>query len=82
MMMIRDELARDVDAIRAVTTAAFTGMRYSNGNEAAIVDALRQAGALTVSLVADDGGIVGHVAFSPVRIDGAPVAGSPKSFGA
>lgn len=72
MTMIRSELPGDVDAIRAVTTAAFAGTPYGSGSEAAIVDALRQSGALTVSLVAVDCGVVGHVAFSPVRIDGVP----------
>nr|WP_153352120.1 N-acetyltransferase [Endobacterium cereale] len=42
-------------------------MPYSDGNEAAIIDRLRDAGALAVSLVAEiDGVVVGHVAFSPV----------------
>ena len=37
----------------------------------AILDALRAAGALTVALVAEEGGeILGQVAFSPVAIDG------------
>jgi putative acetyltransferase len=70
MTMIRSELPGDVDAIRAVTSAAFAATSYGSGSEAAIVDALRQSGALTVSLVAVDGGVVGHVGFSPVRIDG------------
>jgi putative acetyltransferase len=72
MTMIRSELPGDVDAIRAVTTAAFAATSYGSGSEAAIVDALRQSGALTVSLVAVDDGIVGHIAFSPIRIDGVP----------
>ena len=35
--------------------------------------ALRAAGALSLSLIAedDDGGVIGHVAASPVRVDGA-----------
>lgn len=37
------------------------------------MEALREAGALTVSLVAvEEGGIVGHAAFSPVTVGGAP----------
>lgn len=75
-ILIRDEGPGDAAAIRAVTLAAFEGKPYSQQTEAAIVDALRAAGALSVSLVAVDGGeIVGHVAFSPVAIDGAPAAG-------
>jgi putative acetyltransferase len=39
----------------------------SNQTEQFIIKALRAAGALTLSLVADiDGRVVGHVAFSPV----------------
>ena len=70
-MIIRHEMADDVPAIRAVTAAAFKGMLYSSGTEATIVDALRDAGVLTLSLVAEkQGRIVGHVAFSPVTING------------
>lgn len=71
-MQIVQERTGDEAAIRAVTRAAFIGQPHSEQTEAAIVDALRAAGALTVSLVAiDDGMLVGHVAFSPVTIDGA-----------
>ena len=52
-MIIRPEMADDVPAIRAVTAAAFKGMLYSSGTEATIVDALRDAGVLTLSLVAE-----------------------------
>jgi putative acetyltransferase len=46
-------------------------MSYSSQTEKAIVDALRSAGALTLSLIAiEDGKIIGHVAFSPVTING------------
>lgn len=71
MIEIRPERPEDADAIRAVTQAAFAGASHSSGTEAAIVDALRAAGALTVSLVAlQNGAVAGHVAFSPVTIDG------------
>ncbi|MEE1611790.1 GNAT family N-acetyltransferase [Microvirga sp. CF3016] len=70
-MVIRPEIAEDIPSIRAVTVAAFKGAPYSSGTEAAIVDALRDAGALTLSLVAEDHGrIIGHVAFSPITING------------
>ncbi len=73
---IRDEQERDAAAIRAVTLAAFATMPYSQQTEAAIVDALRAAGALAVSLVAVEGDeAVGHVAFSPVSIDGVTAPG-------
>jgi putative acetyltransferase len=72
-MEIRSERPGDADAIRAVTSAAFRDAPHSSGTEAAIVDGLRDAGALAVSLVAiEDGEIVGHAAFSPVTIDSGP----------
>ena len=70
-MQIRPERPGDADAIRALTTEAFATAPHSSGTEAAIVDALRAAGALALSLVAVEGEqILGHVAFSPVTIDG------------
>jgi putative acetyltransferase len=70
-MEIRFEQPKDLDAIRALTSAAFQNAPHSRYTEAAIIDALRRAGALTISLVAvDEGAIVGHIAFSPVTIDG------------
>lgn len=72
-MIIRQENDGDADAIHEVTAAAFQGRPYSAGTEAQIVDALRAAGALTISLVAEyHDEIVGHVAFSPVTINGQP----------
>jgi len=71
LITLRAEKPEDIDAIREVTTAAFKNAAHSSGTEAAIVDALRTAGALSLSLVAldnDNGKIVGHVAFSPVGI--------------
>lgn len=66
-MRIGEERADDAPLIRALVRAAFTG----GGHEPDIVDRLRAAGALALSLVAvEQGEIVGHVAFSPVRIDG------------
>ncbi|MGH7002344.1 MAG: GNAT family N-acetyltransferase [Alphaproteobacteria bacterium] len=70
-MIIRAEVPADRAAIRSIVTHAFKDMAYSSGTEAAIVDALRRAGALTLSLVAVEAGEpVGHIAFSPVTIDG------------
>jgi putative acetyltransferase len=68
---IRPETPADEAAISSLITAAFLEAEHSGGNEARIVEALRQAAALTVSLVAaKDDRIVGHVAFSPVTVDG------------
>lgn len=70
-MQIRDERPEDLPAIREVTAAAFATMPFSSGTESRITDALREAGALMLSLVVDRRGeIVGHVAFSPIRVDG------------
>lgn len=71
-MLIRPEQTSDHAAIRALTTAAFATAPHASGTEAQIIDDLRQAGDLTLSLVADQNGqILGHVAFSPVQIDAA-----------
>ncbi len=70
-MIIRDETAADVPAIGALTAEAFATMPYSDGSEPAIIARLRAAGALTFSLVAEEGGeVIGHVAFSPVSVSG------------
>ena len=70
-MLIRYETPDDIDAIHDLTWTAFKPMPYSDGTEAEIVRRLRENGDLTISLVAEqDGEILGHVAFSPVKIDG------------
>ena len=73
-VQIRSETKADVDAIAAVTAAAFTTLEISNHTEQFIIAALRSANALTISLVAEaDSRVVGHVAFSPVTTsDGCP----------
>lgn len=73
-LVIRDETPADVNAIAEVTLEAFRTLEISNQTEQFIIAALRAAGALTVSLVAEtDGRVVGHVAFSPVSVsDGSP----------
>lgn len=72
-IQIRREQTGDVQDIHGVTAAAFLEAPHTDHTEQFIVKALRAAGALSVSLVAeDDGNIVGHVALSPVIIsDGA-----------
>lgn len=68
-MLIRNEAPDDAAPIRALVTAAFQGHPHSRGGEAAIIDRLRAAGALAVSLVAErDGEVLGQVAFSPVAV--------------
>lgn len=67
--LIRDEETGDVEAISEVTRLAFETMEISNHTEQFIVEELRSASALTVSLVAEvNGAVVGHIAFSPVSI--------------
>jgi putative acetyltransferase len=68
-LLIREEAASDVRAIADLTAAAFEPLAISSHTEQHIVAALRAAGALTVSLVAEiDGRVVGHVACSPVDV--------------
>lgn len=73
-IVIRHETASDAAAIRAVTEAAFRNAPHASGTEPFLVEALRRAGALTLSLVAEaDDAVIGHVALSPVSIsDGTP----------
>ena len=68
MPKIRPEQPSDIIAINEVLTAAFP-----TKEEADLVKALRHNGHLTISLVADEEGvIVGHIAFSPVTTSGKP----------
>lgn len=68
-IIIRKETAADIDEISRVTTVAFMSLQISNHTEQHIIKALRSAGALTLSLVAEvDHRVVGHIAFSPVTI--------------
>ncbi|NMW32446.1 N-acetyltransferase [Altererythrobacter sp. RZ02] len=67
---IRHEQPEDVNAIYALTEAAFRTMPFSDGDEHHLVNGLRNDGDLTLSLVAEsnDKAIIGHIAFSPVTI--------------
>jgi putative acetyltransferase len=68
-VLIRSETNADLSAIAEVTAAAFKTLAISNHTEHFIIEALRAAKALTVSLVAEvDGRVIGHIAFSPVTI--------------
>lgn len=71
--IIRDERPEDERAITALVGAAFLDAAHSDGTEAAIIERLREDGDLTLSLVAEAGSLLGHVAFSPVALsDGTP----------
>ena len=68
-MIIRKEIPSDIEAITQITIAAFKTLPISNQTEQYIIKALRGAGALALSLVAEmDGQIAGHIAFSPITI--------------
>lgn len=67
-MKIREERDGDRDAVDRVNREAF-----GQPDEANLVQALHRAGVVSLSLVAEDdqGGVVGHILFSPVRITAA-----------
>ncbi|MEX3527372.1 MAG: N-acetyltransferase [Burkholderia sp.] len=76
---IRQETEADIPAIEALILPAFDNHpHHAPGQcvtEHRIVATLRAAGALSLSLLAGrDGAIVGHLAFSPIRIEGASAA--------
>lgn len=90
-MIIREENTQDIKNIEELTLLAFTGHPHhkpgASPNEHLIINRLRDAGAMTLSLVAEDeSGIIGHLAYSSVKIDGitshwhalAPVSVSPS----
>lgn len=75
-MKIRTETTSDFNAIEALTYQAFENHPHhapgAKPTEYLIINQLRDGGALTLSLVAEDEtGVVGHIAFSPVVIGGA-----------
>lgn len=61
---VRPERPHDPGRVFELLVAAF-----GRPDEARLVEALRAASALSIALVAESGGVVlGHVAFSPVRV--------------
>lgn len=68
-IQIFNESSNDAAAIHQVTVQAFFHAPHTAHTEQYIVDALRSAGALAISLVAkNDEKIIGHVAVSPVTL--------------
>ena len=68
-LTLRNEENSDCAAIEHVTLAAFQNAPHAAHTEHLIVNALREAGALSISLVAEqEGHVVGHVAISRVDI--------------
>jgi predicted N-acetyltransferase YhbS len=85
--LVRSERPGDYADISDLTKRAFAPMSYASGKEHVLIEALRQHGALSVSLVAIEGGeLVGHVAFSPAKTSDSsspwyalgPIAVEPK----
>lgn len=67
--LIRPEATTDCAAIEALIECAFLHAEHSSHTEHLIVNALRRAGQLSVSLAAEaDERVVGHVAVSPVQV--------------
>lgn len=68
-MIIRKEKNTDFESITTVTIEAFKNHPISRQTEHFIINALRSADALAISLVAEmDRQLVGHIAFSPITI--------------
>jgi len=64
-LVVRHQTPADILAVRAVNEAAF-----ETGAEAALVDALRENGKFTLSLVADaESEIVGHILFTDIAME-------------
>ncbi len=64
--LIRPEEPQDGEAIYDLTRRAFAPMPFAAGDEQDLVNVLRNAGALSLSLVAEQNGeIIGHIALSP-----------------
>ena len=64
-ILIRHETPADILGVRAVNAAAFEA-----GVEAALVDALRENGKFTLSLVACiEGELVGHILFTDIEME-------------
>ncbi|NJR40875.1 MAG: N-acetyltransferase [Leptolyngbyaceae cyanobacterium CSU_1_4] len=68
-IILRKEVPSDIADIQALIATAFLNAPHTSHTEEFIVNALRNSGYLTLSLVAEvDRQIVGHVAISPVSI--------------
>ncbi|HUG58520.1 MAG TPA: N-acetyltransferase [Candidimonas sp.] len=87
---IRPETAADIPIIEALTAAAFLNAQHTSHTEQFIVNALRAADQLTLSLVAEEESkVVGHIAVSPITISNeraqwyglGPVSVSPERQG-
>lgn len=83
MFFLRAETTADVTAVDALTLAAFERQPHSRQTEGAIIRQLRQAEALSLSLLAQagtpaaPGPLVGQATFSPITVSGE----APNWFG-
>ena len=67
---IRPETPADRDAIYGITTDAFRGKPYADGDEQDVINRLRDCDALSLSLVATQGNnVVGQITFSPATAE-------------
>ncbi|MDA0833172.1 MAG: N-acetyltransferase [Planctomycetota bacterium] len=67
-LFLRVEREQDLASVFHINATAFDTTAEAN-----LVDALREHGAATISLVAEiDGYVVGHILFSPVTLSGHP----------
>ena len=74
-LLIRIETPADILGVRAVNEAAF-----ETSAEAALVDALRENGKFTLSLIAEvEGEIAGHILFTDIEMD--PGGAEPRMLG-
>lgn len=73
-IVIRPEQPADQAAIYDITKRAFAPMPFADGDEQDLIDRFRAAGALALSLVAEqDGAVVGQVTFTEAfAADGSP----------
>lgn len=77
-MGFRFEIPSDIPEISKLVETAFLDLEISQNNEHRILDALREANALSLSMIYEENGeILGHVALSPVKIS----SGDGSCFG-
>lgn len=77
-LTLRNEQTDDIESIFNITQQAFEHAAHTDHTEHFIVNALREANQLSISIVAEfEGKIIGHVAISPVVIS----SGEPNWYG-
>ena len=70
MICIREEGPKDIGEVRKLNEKTFM-QAFGQASEANVIDSLRENCANILSLVAvQDDQVVGHIFFSPVKIDG------------